>query len=150
MPHDQRINLLISLKLSGEASPEELKELERLINENPELLERIETIKQLSKQLNWRSTGRAEESFEKHLHRLNEKIFESNVLSGTSADVKDVSPVRKLVQKKYYRILSGVAAVSILLFWSLFRSNGDTKVRPINNTVSTKVGDKANINLPDR
>ena len=42
MTHEQRISLLISLKLSGEATPEELKELETLIKNNPELLERIE------------------------------------------------------------------------------------------------------------
>jgi len=149
MPHDQKINFLISLKLSGEASPEELKELERLINENPELLKRIETIKQLSKQLGWHSTGRAEESFEKHLHRLNEKNFESDVVSKTYPDVQELSPVRKFLQKKYYRILCVAAAASILLFWLLFRTNENTEIKPINNTVSTKAGDKASINLPD-
>src|SRR6187399_777665 len=117
MPHDQRINLLISLKLSREASPEELKELERLINENPELLDRIETIKQLSKQLDWRSTGRAEESFEKHLHRLNEKNFEPDVVSKTHPEVKKLSPVRKFLLKNNYKMLWGAAAASILLFW---------------------------------
>ena len=149
MPHDQRINFLISLKLSGEASPEELKELERLINENPELLKRIETIKQLSKQLGWHSTGRAEESFEKHLHRLNEKNFESDLVLKTYPDVQKLSPVRKFLQKKYYRILWGAVAASILLFWLHFRTNDNNEIKPINNTVSTKAGDKASINLPD-
>ena len=149
MLHDQRLGLLISLKLSGEATPEELKELEALIKNNPELMERVEDIKKVWKQLGRRSTGLAEESFEKHLHRLNNEIFESNALSRTSSDVPEVSPVRKLVQKKYYRILLGAAAASILLFWFLFRTNENTGVKPINNTVSTKVGHKASINLPD-
>ena len=149
MTHEQRISLLISLKLSGEATPEELKELETLLKNNSELLERVESIKKVWEQLGRRSTGLAEGSFEKHLHRLNNEIFEANFLSPTSSDVEKVSPVRKLVQKKYYRILWGAAAASILLFWFLFTTNENTGVKPINNTVSTKLGDKASINLPD-
>jgi transmembrane sensor len=145
MSHDQRINLLISLQLSGEATPEELKELEMLVRNNPELLEKVENIKKVWKHLARRSTGLAESSFEKHLHRLKKENFESNVLSGTTSDVQQVSPVRK----KYYRILSMAAAASILLFWFLSRTAEHTEVKPINNTVSTKVGDKANIKLPD-
>lgn len=149
MSHDQRIQLLISLKLSGEATPEELNELEILIKSNPELLQRIEDIKKVWEQLGRRSTGLAEGSFEKHLHRLNNEIFEPGVVSQASSDVQKVSPVRKPAQKKYYRILWGAAAASILLFWFLFRTNENAGVKPINNTVSTKVGHKASINLPD-
>ncbi|MEO5561775.1 MAG: FecR domain-containing protein [Chitinophagaceae bacterium] len=111
-------------------------------------MERVEHIEKLWKQLGRRSTGLAQEAFEKHLHRLNNEIFEPNVLSELSADVQTVIPVRKLVQKKYYRILWGAAA-SILLFWFFFRTDENTGVKPINNSVSTKAGDKANIKLPD-
>ncbi len=149
MLHDQRISLLISLKLSGEATPEELTELEILIKNNSELLERIEDIERVWNQLGRRSTGLAGQSFEKHLHRLNNEIFDSNVLSQASSDVQRVSPVRKLLQKKYYRIFWVAAAASVLLFWFLFRSNENAGVDSIHNTVSTKAGDKANINLPD-
>jgi transmembrane sensor len=149
MLHDQRIRLLISLKLSGEATPEELTELETLVKNNPELLERVEDLRKLWKQIDRRSTGLAEGSFEKHLHRLNNKVFEPDVALQTSSDIQKVSPVRKLVQKKYYRIVWGAAAASILLFWFVFRTNENTGVKPINNTVSTKAGDKASINLPD-
>src|SRR5436190_2843276 len=149
MAQDQRISLLISLKLSGEATLEELKELETLINNNSELTERIRNIEKVWKQLSRRSTGLAEQSFEKHLRRLNDEIFEPNVLMQASADVQKLSPVRKLMQKKHYRILWGAAAASILLFWFFFRTDKNTGVKPINNTVSTKVGDKASINLPD-
>jgi len=149
MLYDQRIQLLISLKLSGEATAEELKELETLMENDPELLERIEEIKKVWKRLGRRPTGRAEASFEKHLHRLNNEIFESNVLSPTVSDIQNAGPIQKLVKKKRYRILWGAAAASILLFWFVFRSNEHAETKPISNTVSTKVGDKASINLPD-
>ena len=38
MSQDLRLSLLISLKLNGEATPEELKELETFVEENPEIL----------------------------------------------------------------------------------------------------------------
>jgi transmembrane sensor len=149
MVHDQRIRLLISLKLSGEATPEELKELETAIKNNPELLGRIEEIEKVWKQLGRRPTGFARESFEKHLHRLNNKFFESDVVSQTSVDIQQVSRARKLMQKNYYRILWGAVAASVLLFWFFIKTNENTRVKPINNTVSTKAGNKASINLPD-
>ena len=149
MLHDQRVRLLISLKLSAEATTEELKELETLINNNPELLERLDNIGKIWKQIGGRSTGMAEESFEKHLHRFNSEIFEPEVSSQTTPDRPKLSPVRKLFQKNYSKMLWGVAAASILLFWFVFKTNENIEVKPINNTVSTKAGDKANINLPD-
>src|SRR5436190_228877 len=149
MANDQRINLLISLKLSGEATPEELLELEMFVKNNPELLEKLVGIEKVWKQLGWHSIDQAEASFEKHLLRLNNEIIESNVLSPTYSNVQTVRPVPKLVQKKYYRILWAAAAASILFFWFFFRTNENAEVKPINNTVSTKAGDKACINLPD-
>jgi transmembrane sensor len=148
MSQDQRVNLLISLKLSGEALPEELKELEELAKENPELSERIEAMEDLWKKLGRRSSGRAERSFEKHLHRLDPENSDSEIISATPTENKK-GPLLKSIRKKYYRIASVAAAVSILFFWFLFRTNDQAEIKPINNTVSTKVGDKANINLPD-
>src|SRR5689334_20290096 len=110
MSHDQRIYLLISLKLSGEASPEELMELETLVTNNPDLLEKIEDMEEVWQQLGRRPTGLAGESFEKHLQRLNNEIFETDAFSRTNSDVQKAKPVRKLLQKKYYRILLGAAA----------------------------------------
>ena len=149
MSHDQRIGLLISLKLTGEATPEELNELEKHIKDNPELLKRIEDSKKLWEQLGRRTTGLAEESFEKHMNRLDDKIFATNVVSQTSTDTQKVSTIRKMAQKKYYRIWWGVAAGSVLFFLLLFTTNERGRIKPINNTVSTKAGNKASINLPD-
>ena len=148
MLDDQRIILLISLKLNGEASPEELIELDTYIKNNPELAERIENIRSVWKNLGVRSTGLADVSFEKHLLRLNRDVFEPEILTKPSSDDKP-AVVRTLIHKKHLRKLWAAAAAVILLFWFLFRSPENTGVKPINNTVSTKAGDKANITLPD-
>jgi transmembrane sensor len=150
MLQDHRISLLISLKLSGEATAEELRELEMLLKDNPELQKRFEEMQKVWKQLGRRSTGLAEQSFEKHLDRLNKEIFDSPALSQSFPDVQTGSSVQKTGQKKYHKLWFGAAvAASILFFWFFFKTNENTEVKPISHTVSTKVGDKACINLPD-
>src|SRR5688572_13888007 len=100
MVKDQRIILLISLKLNGEATPEELMELEAFIKDDPELLERIENMKQVWKNLGGRSTGLAEESFEKHLHKLNNEVFAPDTLPRKNPEVQKLSPIRTLRYNK--------------------------------------------------
>jgi len=149
MLHDQRISLLVSLQLNGEATPEELQELRVIKENNPELEQRIEELKKVWKQLDRRSTGLAEKSFEGHLQRLNKEIFELQSPTLKSMDVQKANLVQTPVQKKYYTIWYGVAAAAVLFFCLLFRSNEDPRLKPVNHTVSTKPGDKATINLPD-
>jgi transmembrane sensor len=149
MPQDHRISLLISLKLSGEATPEELRELEMLMADNPELQKRLEDMQKVWKQLDRPSTGLAEKAFEKHLDRLNKEIFEQHTLIQTPSDVHTVRSFQKTGWKKNYKIWFGAVAASVLLFWFFFKTDENTEVKPISHTVSTKVGDKACINLPD-
>lgn len=149
MSQDLRINLLISLKLTGEASPEELMELDTLVKDNPDLFERVENITSLWGQLGSHSTGLAEASFEKHLLRINNDLFDSEVSPNSSSETKKLSPVRKLWQKRSLRILLGAIAASVLLFWVLFKPDEKTAIIPASNTVTTKPGGKASITLPD-
>jgi len=149
MQDDQRIILLISLKLNGEATPEELSELDTHIKNNPELSERIQNIRNVWKNLGVSSTGLAEESFEKHLLRLNNDVFEPDISPEPSPVVPRESLIRQLFHKKHFTKLGVAAAAVILLFLLLSRTTENEAIKPINNTVSTKAGDKANITLPD-
>jgi transmembrane sensor len=149
MQDDQRIILLISLQLNGEATPEELIELDTYIKNNPELSERIEHIRNIWKNLGVSSTGLAEESFEKHLQRLNNEVFEPDTLPEPSPAVPRENVVRPILQKKHFRKLWAAAAAVILVFLLLSKTTENEEVKPVNNTVSTKAGDKANITLPD-
>lgn len=77
---------LIAKKLSGEATPEELQELELLLRSNPELHYPMQTIADL-----WRSTGRqeqkkAEQAFNRHLDRMRD--LNIDFLPGTNAPVQ--------------------------------------------------------------
>jgi transmembrane sensor len=146
MPLDQRIYLLISLKLAGEATPEELQELQLLMKNDPELQERIAAIEKVWNHLSQRPTGLSGSSFEKHLQRINSLPVESIPLLPAS---QHPTPVRKLAHKKNYKLLLAGLAASFLLFWLFFNNIPDSTAQPISSTVATKPGDKASINLPD-
>jgi len=149
MPQDQRINLLISLKLAGEATSEELKELEQLMIENPELLKRIDLNEKMWNNLHWRSSDHTEQSFDMHMNRLNQKLKEESDLQ-TSSPGNHLTPVRKLFRKSYYKIWVGAtAAAAILFFWFNIQTNENTGLKTIGNAISTKTGDKASVILPD-
>ncbi|MHA4809201.1 FecR family protein [Flavitalea flava] len=76
---------LIAKKLSGEATPEELQELELLLRSNPELHYPMQTIADL-----WKSTGRqeqkkAEQAFNRHLDRMQDLNIDFNPGTSTPA-----------------------------------------------------------------
>src|SRR3982074_2092638 len=61
---------LIAKKLSGEASPEELRELERLLRSNPELHYPLQTITDLWSPAAPARRKEAEQAFKRHLDRM--------------------------------------------------------------------------------
>jgi transmembrane sensor len=145
---------LISLKLSGEAKPEELTELETLLQETPDegfSLEVLETIWVTPHQ------GQAiqtKETFNRHMQRLSNHLsdpvlqYETNKTGLESADIENVSPVRK--HSKLFWV-TGIAA-SIILFVFLFIGLPEAKKADkhgAQNTISTKRGSKSKVQLPD-
>jgi transmembrane sensor len=149
--NEERFWLLVSLKLSGEAGAAELKELETLLKQHPEMGLRIETLNGI-----WNSQAAAENAdwsetaFNRHMQRLSNHLaepalqFENNDTAG---------PVLKPIgiRKKIFWA-AGIAA-SILVIWlttvHLPARNNQAKHSVAQNTVSTKRGSKSKIQLPD-
>ena len=101
---------LIAKMLAGEASPEELQELERLLKENPELHYPVQMVNVL-----WHTketaTGEAELAFERHLERLG-----------------DLAPARP--NRRRNRLLAGLSMLSVILLaaiWLTFRTGHGAK-----------------------
>src|SRR5580698_631836 len=61
---------LIAKKLAGEATPEELEELETLLRNNPELYYPMQTIADLWKNTSSKEKALAEKAFSTHLDRM--------------------------------------------------------------------------------
>lgn len=146
---EDRFWLLLSLKVSGEASVEELKELEQLLQQYPSLGFATEIIEGLWANKEEEQTL-SERAFDKHLQRLSH--LEEN------APAPEESPNRtaaKVLRGRFAKLALGLAA-SILVTIGIMRwtdgKSHQTDEPPRlakTKTVSTPKGTKSSIILPD-
>lgn len=149
MLDDQRIWLLVSLKLNGEATKAELEELELLLRQHPELVPTIYHLQRLWKKNPDTVTRETEDAFSRHLQRLN-KIMPTPETNTSVQKANEKAVVLNIpVKKKLYRLWWVAAAASVLIFWFFATGPQDISSTTIDNTVSTKPGYKASIDLPD-
>jgi transmembrane sensor len=144
---------LIAKKLSGEANEEELKELEALLRENPDLHYPVQTIMDL-----WKSNTRfdqeeAHEAFKRHLERLEE--LKIDFVRQPEEETLDFT--QKIVRKVVlWPAIVVVLVIGALFFLFRFTGSGSpvlqNTAREPEKTVSritTKNGSKTNLLLPD-
>lgn len=145
---------LISLKLSGEAQPSEITELEEFLQENPGEGLRTEALIAIwnSRQV---SAIQKKEAYNRHMQRLSNHLSEP-VLQYENVEVSDTleeEQTNVIRPSKLKRIvwLSGIAASLILGFFifSTIAGNKNEKKSNARNTVSTKRGSKSKVSLPD-
>ncbi|MBX3253142.1 MAG: FecR family protein [Chitinophagaceae bacterium] len=145
--------LLLSAKLSGEATPEELSELEAIIKQHPELSWKVQLLSQM-----WAPKPEETDSgdfFNKHLQRLsNLPDAEMSTLIGKAREM-DLFEESDGKKRRYSWLLpfSGIAAaVAIGIFFFLNNTSAPenkAKQPAAKNTVTTRKGSKSNIQLPD-
>lgn len=154
--NEDRFWLLVSLKLSGEARPEEISELEMLLKQYPEMGLRINMMNAV-----WQSSGKPvtndkekKASFNKHMQRLSNH-FSEPVLQYDSPETEEYeeekTKVKPFVRSRLLWI-SGIAA-SVLLVWFVAfyvpQKNNSKETTAQNTVVTTKRGSKTKIQLPD-
>ena len=149
MLQEQKLWSLMSLKLSGEASIEELEELEAFLCTDPDLAKKVEMLQKLWKTSSPVSVEHRRESFEKHFHRLNSQLLNSSSSLTQVVDSEKPVLVNNTPRRKYYRLWWVAGAAAILSFWLISRADIDKSPELINNTVSTKSGFKTSVSLPD-
>jgi transmembrane sensor len=151
---DEKLWLLISLKLSGEATVEELTELEKYLQLYPEKSLPLEILTKIWEGKHSGLQGREEEAFSKHLQHLSNHFSEA-VLKYESEKTPDndiaISDAPKKNRKYWLWIASGIAASAIPLLLLLQHGNvKPTLNKPVaENTISTNLGSKSKIQLPD-
>lgn len=138
---------LVAKKLAGEASEEELKEMEELIREHPGWQNAVEQMEHLWKQQPMVQTQEIEDAYIAHLYRLEEKNININ------AATEYPGAERRIGGKQWW----WVAAASVLIILSLFLYNNDETgsrkdLKPqvgVVSEVSTKPQSKSRLQLPD-
>ncbi|MEO5682494.1 MAG: FecR domain-containing protein [Chitinophagaceae bacterium] len=154
---EEKLWLLVSLQLSGEATPAELEDLELLLQQDPRLQARVDVLTQAWYVRNHGSKPGAQTAmgFDKHLQRLSNHLaapalqFESagNDATEPMPDVIDKSRMRY----KWLWATGSIAACAVIIF--LFvrtpATDNSAKQGTASNSISTKPGSKSKIVLPD-
>jgi ferric-dicitrate binding protein FerR (iron transport regulator) len=151
---------LIAKKLTGEATPEELKELEELLRQNPELHYPLQTITDLWNPTNPEDQHVAEEAFSRHMDRMQDlKINYTPAINAAQAQ-SDPYPF-SAGRRPIHKILIGVAAtlIAAIIITSLYThrtstiaaiaASPATPQTATDNQIFTGNGSRTHLTLPD-
>ncbi|MFC0774901.1 FecR family protein [Terrimonas alba] len=151
---DERFWLLISLKLSGEARPEELAELEAYLEQNPTKKFQADRVNTVWSAKNEVTETQKDAAFNRHMQRLSNHlsvpvlIYENNETTEVAEDYETKkSPV-------YKKLLwaTGIAASLFVAWFFVFRSPvvvKEEESKRARNEISTPKGNKTKVQLPD-
>ncbi len=150
---EEKLWLLVSLQLSGEATPAELDELANLVQQDPLAAERVLLLRDIWNTRQGNAAVNTPLGFDKHLERL------SNHLGTPALQFDDDDAEARLIPgnppattRKWWWIGGGIAA-SVLTVIMLLRTSeaklSTVPPRMAGNTISTKPGSKSKIELPD-
>jgi transmembrane sensor len=142
--------ILLSKKLSGEASPTELKDLEKLILEHPEWQYAIQNLEDLWKHQAPTEEFQAEDAYMLHLQR----IHEMNISFGDIKENPDPIIGKNKVRRWYWAAAAIIiAATSLFATGVLSKNSNSDKVTSFAprevNEISTRQGSKSKVQLPD-
>ncbi len=144
--NQEKFWVLLSKKLSGEASGIELKELEILILEHPEWQYAIQNLEDLWKQQPPADYAGEEDAYLLHLHRLNEM----NIPFGDTPVFTPVMDNKRRARRWYWPAAAVVLALAGFMLLNSQRSSGEKNlVAKQDNEVSTRRGSKSRVQLPD-
>lgn len=147
--HIERLWQLVSKKLSDEATPEELTELEELLRLHPEMHYAIQHIQDLW-QLQPKPAPETEEAFRRHLEKMSAGGIDVSSWTQDSASSTPPSPPtrKRPIAARY---LAGLSFAAIIIVIIMVWQNGQTaQVSPQNlSEISTRNGSRTRINLPD-
>jgi transmembrane sensor len=146
---NDRIWNLIAKKLSGEASADDLRELESILRYDPELHYSLEALHDMWKRQMEQDANQSEIAFQKHMERMHSMgIDMGNPSAGSSLDEFPDSPNR--YQK--WKMLALLALGFLLLFLGFHFLTVQNPVAPAQKPVwevVTRNGSKTNLLLPD-
>ncbi len=157
---EEKYWILLSKKIAGEATPEELEELQALISSNPEWKTTMENLRELwsSKPviIDTGSKQKIEDAYLVHINRLKEKGADFKESNGLA--IHEVEINSTVVKKPFYKswiTYAGAAVfiVAALFLYPLIAVIGKTNevappIRPFNE-ITINPGSRSKIQLPD-
>jgi transmembrane sensor len=149
--NEERVWYLLSVQLSGEATREELEELNTLLSQHPEWGLRADLIRNM-----WNNKPKSlpvgPGHFDKHLQRLSNHLSQPALQFDTEEAENDMPAMKEEVHRNRLLWLWGATAaaacllVCFLVFWPAEKQHP----KPVaSNTISTRPGSKSKVELPD-
>lgn len=140
--------VLLSKKLSGEASPDDLKSLENLILKHPEWQYAIQTLEDLWKHQYIKPQVEEEDAYMLHLHRMEEMNI--------SLDAAPAESIQLLSTGKKKARWYWAAAVTLAMIAGLFtfgipfrKKKDEAEITRQVSEITTRPGSKSKVELPD-
>jgi len=146
---NEKIWHLLILKLSGEATDQELAELNDLLQQHPDMAVQAASVEGV-----WRSRGmevkeNTDELFNRHLQRLSDDTVENTPFY----HIADARPGKVRRMRTLAAVMAVAACVTlvVLLAYNVFQGGSvKASATPMSgNFVSTKNGSKSKLQLPD-
>jgi len=150
---EEKVWELLILKLSGEATPQQLAELDLALQQHPEYSFQLAIIENAWKSRQQRGPLNTADPFNRHLQRLSNHLSDDALKYESAEPVIGIVPVRQ--RKTIYKRIALITAVaaSLALAFIIVYNNSGNKPKPViaaaQNLVSTKNGSKSKIQLPD-
>ncbi len=154
---EEKFWILLSKKIAGEASPEELAELQEMVNANPAWKSTLENLQEFwdSKPVTVNRTREQEDAYLAHINRLKEKApdFEEQ----PTLDEAEAYPFADSKKKPFYsnwKMYAAAAAFigAFFLIYPFFVKKGNSGeiagVKPMNE-INIGSGSRTRVQLPD-
>lgn len=157
---EERFWLLASLKLSGEASPEELAELNELLDRYPDMVLRLEVYSNIWRQQHPGLPVNQENAYNKHLQRLSNHLSTPVLQYAAARPAEESATPSSARRRRLLWIGAGTVAAAaiagVLFLLGVFDGRlGRFGGKPLHqetladNTVSTRPGSRSKVQLPD-
>jgi transmembrane sensor len=151
---EEKYWVLLSKKLTGEATAAELEELREILHNHPDWAANMETLSEFwaSKPLsNPAEHQKAEDAYLTHINRLKEK--DPDFVTADNYDSLFTAKPKPLFKKWGFYAISGMAILTLFLWWYPFgQSNSQGAAAPNKlgaNEISIGKGSRTKIQLPD-
>jgi ferric-dicitrate binding protein FerR (iron transport regulator) len=147
---------LIAKKLAGEATPEELLQLESLLRNNPELHYPLQTITDLWNHTSPHDKDLAEKAFSVHVDRMADLKLDYEPYASVDLP-EDLFPRKKSPYRRLAFIITPILILVIGTIWLYSKPSHSAAVAasasqapPVrDNEIFTNTGSRTHVNLPD-
>jgi ferric-dicitrate binding protein FerR (iron transport regulator) len=153
-PPEDRIWSLLTKKLTNEALPEELRELDGLLLKNPQRQHQAELLAQMWGQAPGINLAESEAAYLRHLVNHKDEFFQEEIAEDTNHLENEIAKKEKslwhrIARKNVWAWSTAIMITGSALLFLFLQKNYDQSLKEAISSVATKNGNRTKIVLPD-